>query len=112
MRRLLASLMLAGLAFSYAAPLAGRAAADCPVGPATNHNVPTLSVGMADGSCEHADAALCFSTLGCLVPPPAAAPCVTTFVVPSSLIITGVLPSTPFGDLYRTGPPTPPPDLI
>ena len=112
MRRLFASVMLAGLAVSYAAPLAGRAAGDCPVAPATNHDVPTLSVGMRDGSCEHADAAVCFSTMGCIVPPPAAATGVTTFVVPSSLIVTGVLPSTPFGDLYRSGPPTPPPDLI
>ena len=112
MRRLLASLMLAGLALSSAAPLAGRAPGDCPAAPATNHTIPALSVGMSDANCEHTDAAPCVSSLGCVVSPPAVAALDAGFLVPSSLTVIGMVPSSPLGDLYRTGPPTPPPDLI
>lgn len=112
-RRLLASVMLAGLALSYATPLVagGSASLACPLAP-TKSGAPVLLAGMDDGACEHTDAAPCVSTLGCVTAAPAIRTLEVVLVVPTNLIVLGAPPAPRHGDLYRTGPPTPPPNQI
>lgn len=111
-RRVFASLMLAGLALSYATPLlAGASAAGCPLSP-TEQGVPALQAAMDGGSCEHTDAAPCVSTLGCIASAPAIQGSGVAFVIPVSVIVPGGVSASLLGDLFGTGPPTPPPNLI
>jgi len=111
-RRVLASLMLVGLALSYGAPLVARSAAlSCPLAPATG-TAPVVTAAMDDGSCPHTDAAPCVSPLGCIASAPAVQVSGVAFVIPVSVIVTGALPASLLGDLFRTGPPTPPPNQI
>ncbi|HUC40085.1 MAG TPA: hypothetical protein VMR92_04570 [Gemmatimonadales bacterium] len=112
-RRLLAGVLLAGLVLSYGIPLRARGAAtECPAAPATGHRAPVLMPGMDGGACEHTDAAPCVSTLGCSASAPAVRSLGLALVVPAKLIVFGAPPAPHFGDLYRTGPPTPPPNQI
>ncbi len=113
MRRLLAGVMLAGLALSYGVPLLARGAStECPAALATGHRAPVLMAGMDGGACEHTDAAPCMSTLGCVTVAPAIALAPTPFVIPTSVIVMAARPAPHFGDLFRTGPPTPPPNQV
>lgn len=111
---MLASVMLAGLAFSYAAPLLAGGATDvgCPLAPKTGSPASVLTAGMDGGGCEHMDAAPCMSALGCVASAPAIRSLRVALVIPSTLIVLGVPSAPQFGDLYRTGPPTPPPNQI
>jgi hypothetical protein len=109
MRRLLASVILAGLALSYATPVL---AGSCPLAPTTNSGAPVLLAGMDDSACEHIDAAPCVSALGCVTAAPALSSLDVLLVVPTNLIVFGAPPAPCHGDLYRTGPPTPPPNHI
>ena len=113
-RRLLASVMLAGLALSYATPLlvGGFASIACPLAPTTENGVPVLLAGMDDGACEHVDAAPCVSTLGCVTAAPAIRSLEVALGVPTNMIVLGAPPGPHRGDLCRTGPPTPPPNHI
>ncbi len=112
-RRLLAGVMLAGLALSYGVPLLARGAStECPATPATGHRAPVLMAGMDGGACQHTDAAPCVSTLGCIASAPALRSLGLALVVPATLIVLGTPPAPHLGDLYRTGPPTPPPNQI
>ncbi|MGH7522621.1 MAG: hypothetical protein ACREMI_15205 [Gemmatimonadales bacterium] len=108
-RRLLASVLLAGLALSYATPLL---AAACPLAPTTKSGAPVLLQGLDDGACEHTDAAPCVSTLGCVTAAPAMRSLKMVLVVPANLIVLVAPPAPRHGDLYRTGPPTPPPNQL
>lgn len=113
MRRLLASVMLAGLTLTYATPLAaGAGSFGCPLAPARGNSSPVLLADMDDGACEHIDAAPCVATLGCVTAAPAIRSSRVALVVPTTLILLGALPAPHLGDLYRTGPPTPPPNQI
>jgi hypothetical protein len=110
LRRLLASLTLAVLALSLVAPsLAGGRGAtwDCPLAPAGG---PALVAGMDGGGCEHTDVGPCLTGLGCIAVAPAIRPAAASFVTPARLLALGAPPAPHLGDLYRTGPPTPPPD--
>lgn len=111
-RRILASVMLAGLALSFAMPLASGADAgrDCPLAP--SGGAPALVAGMDSGACEHIDVGPCLTTLGCATAAPAIRPSAALFVSPAKLIVLGAPPVPHLGDLYRTGPPTPPPNQI
>ena len=114
LRRLLASVTLAVLALSFAAPLAGGAVRpashSCPMAP--TGGAPVLVAGMDGGACEHADVGPCLPGFGCVTVPPAIRPVAALFVTPARLIVLGAPPAPHFGDLYRTGPPTPPPNQI
>jgi hypothetical protein len=112
-RRLLASLTLAVLALSLVAPaLAGGRAAprDCPLAPAGGG--PAFVAGMDGGSCEHTDVGPCLTALGCVAAAPAIRPAATSFVASAGMIVLGTPPAPHPGDLYRTGPPTPPPNSV
>mgnify|MGYP003579175335 CR=1 FL=1 len=111
-RRFLASVMLAWLAMSFATPLATGAGAgrDCPMAP--SGGAPALIAGMDGGACEHTDVGPCLTTLGCVTAGPAIRSVAALFVSPARLTVLGAPPAPHLGDLYRTGPPTPPPNQI
>lgn len=114
-RRVLASVMLAALTLSFAASSAGAgwvAAQGCPPAPANQSRGPALVAAMPDGMCEHLAAGPCLATLGCVTVAPAIALVPTLLVVPNSVIVLAARPAPHFGDLFRTGPPTPPPNQI
>jgi len=105
--------LLAGLALSFATPLlAGAAGAGrhCPLTP--SGGAPALVAGMDGGACQHTDAGPCLSGLGCVSIVPAVRPAPVIWVTANRLIVIGAEPSPHIGDFYRTGPPTPPPNLI
>ncbi len=112
MRRVLASVTLAALTLSFAASSAeaGWAAARCPLPPANQSHGPVLVAAMPAGVCEHTAAGPCVATLGCVTVAPAIALVPTFLVVPNSVMVLAARPAPHFGDLFRTGPPTPPPN--
>jgi hypothetical protein len=113
MRRVLASVVLAALVLSLVSPLlAGGAAAtrDCPLVP--GGGAPALVAGMDGGGCEHADAGPCLTALGCVTAAPAIRPAAALLLTPTRVIVLGAAPTPQVGDLYRSGPPTPPPNSI
>jgi len=110
-RRVLVSVTLAALVLSLASPLvAGGAARDCPLVP--REGVPALVAGMDGGACEHTDAGVCLTALGCVSVVPGIRPAAAFFIFSARLIVLAPRPAPHFGDLFRTGPPTPPPNLI
>lgn len=113
MRRVFASATLAALVLSLVSPLlSGGAAAtrDCPLVP--REGVPALVAGMDGGACEHTDAGVCLTALGCVTVAPAIRPAAAFLVTSTRLIVLGAAPTPQVGDLYHTGPPTPPPNHI
>lgn len=111
MRRVLASVMLAALVVSLAAPLlaGGTAVSErCPLAP--GGGAPQLDAAMGDGACEHTAPGPCVAALGCVTVAPAIRPTPTVLVTSTRLIVLGAAPTPQAGDLYRTGPPTPPPN--
>ena len=73
---------------------------------------PALVAGLEGGGCEHTDAGPCVSALGCVTAAPAIRPAAVLLLTPARLIVLGAAPTPQVGDLYRTGPPTPPPNHI
>ncbi len=71
-----------------------------------------IGAAMADAACDHTAAGPCMGALGCVTVAPAIANVPTTLVVPADLITFAIRPAPQFGDLFRTGPPTPPPNQI
>jgi hypothetical protein len=113
LRRVLASLTLAALVLSWEAPsIATRSPAPpgCPFTSSEGDGAPALVAG--NGACDHTDAGPCLDRLGCVTVAPAIALVPTPLVVPSGLITLGTRTAPRLGDLYRTGPPTPPPNQI
>lgn len=113
LRRLLASLTLASMALFLGAPLLSATRApsgDCP--PAAAGRGPVLAAGMDGDACEHTDAGPCVTALGCVTIAPAIRPAPTLLVTSATLTVLGAAPTPQAGDLYRTGPPTPPPNRI
>jgi hypothetical protein len=113
MCRVLASVTLAALVLSLVSPLlAGGAAAtrDCPLGP--SEGAPALVAGTDGAACEHSDAGVCLTALGCVTVASAIQPEAAFLVTSPRLIVLGAAPTPQVGDLYRTGPPTPPPNHI
>ena len=106
MRRVFASVMLAALVL----PLVSAATRDCPLLP--REGVPVLVAGMDGAACEHADAGVCLTALGCVTVAPAIRPAAPVLVATTRLIVLGAAPTPHVGDLYHTGPPTPPPNHI
>jgi len=112
-RRVLASVALAALALALVAPLfvgGADAIRDCPLVP--RGGAPVLVAGMDGGACEHADAGACLTALGCVTVAPAIRPAAPVLVAATRLIVLGVARVPHVGDLYHTGPPTPPPNQI
>ena len=114
-RRVFASAMLATLALSLvgaslSAGLAGTR--DCPLAPASDSHRAALISAMPDGACDHSDAGPCLGALGCVTAAPAIALMPTWLLVPAELISVGIGATPRLGDLYRAGPPTPPPNQI
>ncbi len=85
-RRLLASGLIAAVMLAYPIPLIGGhiGVLDCPSALRATNGVPVLGAATGGGS----------------------------FVVHTPLVVTGILSAPALGDLYRTGPPTPPPNQI
>ena len=108
-------MLLAAFALSLAIPSLGTglaASRDCPLAPTTGHQGSVVTNAMTGGTCEHTDAGPCLGSLGCVAAPPVLAIVPTFLVVQNSLIVLVTPSAPPFGDLFRTGPPTPPPNLI
>lgn len=110
MRRLVASVILLALMQSLAAPPHAPAGA-CPEKDGTS-GPPTLVAAMDHGACAHPGAGPCLAAIGCLGAPQALRPAGT--VVESRLTAVLIRPvAVPqYADLFRTGPPTPPPNAI
>ena len=113
-RRLLASVMLVGLSLWFALPpLAGEAIRDCPPGaPRGGDSGSVLVAAMDGGACEHTRVGPCLTALGCVTAAPAIRPAAALLLTPTRVIVLGAAPTPQVGDLYRTGPPTPPPNQI
>jgi hypothetical protein len=114
MRRVLASVTLAALVLSLVSPLLAGGATDdgCPLAPKTGSPASVLTAGMDGGGCEHMDAGVCLTGLGCVTVAPAIQPAAAFLVTSTRLIVLGAAPTPQVGGLYRTGPPTPPPNQI
>ena len=113
-QRILASIMLASFALSLTVPSLATGLAvsrDCPLAPTSGHQGSVVVNPMTDGTCEHTGAGPCLGALGCVTAPPVIAIVPTFLVVPNNLIVLVTRSAAPFGDLFRTGPPTPPPNL-
>jgi len=110
-KRGLASVVLAVVVVLFVTPpLGGGATRECPLAPGGGG--PALVAGMADGACEHTDVGPCLAALGCVTAAPAIRPAPALLVTPTRLIVLGAAPTSHIGDLYRTGPPTPPPNQV
>lgn len=112
-KRGFASVMLAVVLLSFVTPLladGGGAGRDCPMAP--RGGAPALVAGMEGGACEHTDVGPCLTTLGCVSAAPAIRPAAALLFTPSGLIVLGAAPTLQVGDLFRIGPPTPPPNQI
>jgi hypothetical protein len=105
--------MLASIALFLVAPsLAATvgASGNCPLAPTGRG--PVLTAGMDDAACEHVDAGPCVTALGCVTTAPAIRAAAALLVPPTGLLMLGAAPTPQVGDLYPTGPPTPPPNHI
>ena len=111
-RRIVASLMLvAFLLPSALLSTTGRVSptSDCPLGAVGN--VPSVVAAMSDNMCGHAADNSCL-VLACGAGAPAIRPVASTLVPSAELILFQPSAARQFLDLYRTGPPTPPPNQI
>ncbi len=113
-RRLLASGLIAAVMLAYPIPLIGGhiGVLDCPSALRATNGVPVLGAATGGGACAHTDAVPCLSMVGCFASAPACQSHGLSFVVHTPLVVTGILSAPALGDLYRTGPPTPPPNQI
>jgi hypothetical protein len=113
MKRMLASVILAAVALSLVAPTFGAgvtARRDCPL--ASGAGRVAFVNAMPDGACEHTGAGPCLATLGCVTPAPAITVASTGLIVSTGLIALEPRQTPRLADLYRPGPPTPPPNHI
>lgn len=111
-RRTVASLMLVVFLLASALlPTTGRVSptSDCPFG--AGANAPSVVAAMSHNMCGHAAESSCL-VLACGVVAPAIRPVATALVPATGLILIQVGAARQFVDLYRTGPPTPPPNQI
>ena len=105
--------MLAVVVLSFITPplaFGAPATGDCPLAPGGGG--PVLVAGMDPGACEHTDVGPCLAALGCVTAALAIRPAAACLVTSARLIVLGAAPTPHVGDLYRTGPPTPPPNHI
>jgi hypothetical protein len=110
-KRGLASVVLAVVVLSFVTPpLGGGATRECPLAPGGGG--PVLVAGMDGSACEHTDVGPCLAALGCVTAAPAIRPAAALLTIPTRLIVLAAAPTPHVGDLYRTGPPTPPPNHI
>jgi hypothetical protein len=106
-KRMLASVMLAAVALSLVAPTTARR--DCPL---TSGARVAVVNAMPDGACEHTGAGPCLAALGCVTSAPALTVASTGLMVSSGSIALEPRQIPRLADLYRAGPPTPPPNHI
>ena len=111
-RRGVASLMLVAFLLPIALlPTTGRVSptSDCPFG--AGGSAPSVSAAMNHNDCGHTAQSSCV-TLACSIVAPAIRPVAARLMPSAALILFQVGPAQQFVDLYRTGPPTPPPNQI
>ena len=111
-RRTVASLMLVAFLLPSALLLTTSRVSptsDCPFG--VGGNTPSVVAAMSDNMCGDATASSCL-VLACGVVAPAIRPVATTLISSPELILFQPSAARQFLDLYRTGPPTPPPNQI
>lgn len=104
--------MLAAFVGAFVTPLvaAEPVAHDCP--PVTTPvSTSVLVAGMDGMSCER-PAAPCGFAIGCIATAPAMHVSGPAVLIHSTLIVTSLFTTSHLNDLYRTGPPTPPPNQI
>lgn len=109
LRRLLASVMLVTVVASLAAPphaMAGACRENGAGGP------PTLVAAMDHGACEHPGAGPCLLAVGCVNAPPALRPASATVASTLTAVLNRPVAVPQYADLFRAGPPTPPPNSI
>ena len=114
--RVLAIALLMAFLLPSAAPLlaGGSGSMRCPetASGMGNGTAASLVAGTDGAACQHTATGPCVSPLGCTTPGPAIRTADGALGIPASLIALGVPPAAPLDDLYRSGPPTPPPNLI
>jgi len=113
MKRMLASVMRAAVALALVAPTLGAgltAHRDCPTAPGAGR--PAFVNAMPDAACEHTSAGPCLTALGCVTLAPALTVSSTGLMISSGSIALDPRQTPRFADLYRAGPPTPPPNHI
>ena len=112
--RVFASAVLAAFTLSVVAPSmeAASVSRECPFAPGSGAIAPAVVSATPDGACGHTVAGPCLAALGCLTTAPAITLVPTLLVISNSLIVLPPCPAPYFGDLFRTSPPTPPPNLI
>lgn len=107
-KRLFASLVLAAFALSFAVPPYAGTREPCPGADGTTT---TTVAAPGHSTCYHGGANPCMNAVGCVAVAPALAAPVLLFVGPDHLLVFSARLDSRSGDLFRTGPPTPPPDL-
>ena len=113
-RRVLEAFVLAAFAVSLVVPSLSAALAapnDCPRAPAGGTPHSGIVATMPDGACDHTDAGLCLAAIGCLVPPTALGSAPTRLWVATHVVRMPAAAAPLFEDLFRAGPPSPPPNL-
>ena len=113
MKRWLGSVTLAAFLVSFAAPpVAGRTDDHCGDIPATG--LASFAAGMDHQSpdCGHGDADSCRLAIGCVTTAPAVAAARAPLDIVPATVVGGIAAPLHIVDSPRTGPPTPPPDLI
>jgi len=109
-RRLLASVMLVTVVASFAAP---PHVGSCPE-PGTPFAGRTLvaAMDMDHGACAHPGAGPCLTASGCVSAPSALRSASAAVASRLTAVLVRPVAVPHYADLFRTGPPTPPPNSI
>ncbi|HET9386894.1 MAG TPA: hypothetical protein VFO67_17305 [Gemmatimonadales bacterium] len=109
-KQLSASLALAAFLISIAVPARGGVVQ--PGCPGDAGTAAPAAVAASDSTCDHGGAGPCMDALGCVAMAPALTARRALLVTPDHLLVFSARLGARSGDLFRTGPPTPPPNQI